>query len=186
MPKILLILFIFIVLQRVVELFIAKSNERWMLARGGVERGKEHYKWFIVVHTLFFLSILVEIDLRDYSAYKINLFLFTIFILLQIARVWCITSLGKFWNTKIIILPTETLVEKGPYKYVKHPNYIVVGLELLFIPLLFGAYVTALIFPFFHILLMTVRIPLENEALAEVEKGRENRLFPKEKKGLIE
>src|SRR5690625_7650695 len=108
---------------------IAKRNEQWMKKRGGIERGKEHYKWFVIVHTLFFLSILLEVDLRDYSGFKINLLLLTIFVLLQIARVWCITSLGRFWNTKIIILPSELLVEKGPYKYVKHPNYIIVGLR---------------------------------------------------------
>lgn len=158
-----------------IELVIAKRNERWMKKRDGIERGKEHYKWFVVVHTLFFLSILLEVDLRDYSGFKMNLFLLTIFVLLQIARVWCITSLGKFWNTKIIILPSELLVEKGPYKYVKHPNYIIVGLELFFIPLLFNAYVTALIFPILHLLLMMIRIPIENKALAEVEKGLKDR-----------
>ncbi|HLS34990.1 MAG TPA: isoprenylcysteine carboxylmethyltransferase family protein [Bacillota bacterium] len=171
MPKVLLVLLIFIALQRITELMIAKRNEQWMKKRGGIERGKEHYKWFVIVHTLFFLSILLEVDLRDYSGFKINLLLLTIFVLLQIARVWCITSLGRFWNTKIIILPSELLVEKGPYKYVKHPNYIIVGLELFFIPLLFNAYVTALIFPILHLLLMTIRIPIENKALAEVEKG---------------
>lgn len=175
MPKVLLVLLIFIALQRITELMIAKRNEQWMKKRGGIERGKEHYKWFVIVHTLFFLSILLEVDLRDYSGFKINLLLLTIFVLLQIARVWCITSLGRFWNTKIIILPSELLVEKGPYKYVKHPNYIIVGLELFFIPLLFNAYVTALIFPILHLLLMTIRIPIENKALAEVEKGLKGR-----------
>lgn len=175
MPKVLLVLLIFIALQRITELMIAKRNEQWMKKRGGIERGKEHYKWFVIVHTLFFLSILLEVDLRDYSGFKINLLLLTIFVLLQIARVWCITSLGRFWNTKIIILPSELLVEKGPYKYVKHPNYIIVGLELFFIPLLFNAYVTALIFPILHLLLMKIRIPIENKALAEVEKGLKGR-----------
>lgn len=169
MPDIFWLIFIFICLQRIVELVIAKRNEKWMLQRGGVEWGKEHYKWFIVVHTMFFFSILIEVSLRDFP--MLNGYVFAIFVILQIARVWCIQSLGRYWNTKIIILPNRTLVSRGPYKYVKHPNYIIVGMELFIIPLLFGAYITAFLFPFFHILLMTIRIPSENEALSEVEKG---------------
>lgn len=143
--------------------------------RGGIECGQKHYKWFIIVHTLFFLSILLEMDLRDYSYFKINPILLIFFVFLQIMRVWCMTSLGRFWNTKAIILPSKMLIEKGSYKYVKHPNYIIVGLELFFIPLFFNAYVTALIFPFMHLLLLMVRIAIENKALIEVKKGLKDR-----------
>lgn len=163
------LIFVFIMLQRITELFIAKRNERWMREKGAIERGREHYKWFIVVHILFFCSILMELFLRDNSSFTLNVYLFIVFLLLQVARVWCIASLGKYWNTKIIILPNSSLVRKGPYKYVKHPNYIIVGLELLVIPLMFGANFTAVLFPIFHILLMMIRIPLENQALAELE-----------------
>jgi methyltransferase len=103
--------------------------------------------------------------LRDVSSLQLNYVLFLLFLLTQIARIWCIWSLGKYWNTKIIVLPGSPLVKKGPYKYVKHPNYIVVGAELFIIPLLFGAYITAVIFPILHILLLRVRIPCEEKAL---------------------
>ncbi len=171
MPTIFWILFIFIAIQRIVELVIAKSNEKWMMERGGVEWGKNHYKWFIVVHTLFFFSLLLEVFLRNPITLILNPYVFALFLLIQAARVWCILSLGRYWNTKIIILPNNSLVQKGPYKYVKHPNYIIVGVELFIIPILFQAYITAILFPLFHILLMTIRIPLENQALAELKRG---------------
>ena len=171
MPSYLWFIFIFIILQRVVELAIARRNEKWMINRGGVEWGGEHYNWFIIVHLLFFFSILIEVSIRDYSSFVLNKTLFVLFVMTQLARAWCIQSLGKFWNTKIIILPGRSLISRGPYKYVKHPNYIIVGMELFIIPLLFGAYITAILFPVLHILLLFIRIPLENKALSEVEKG---------------
>jgi methyltransferase len=165
MPLFMWILFGLIIIQRLMELQIARRNEKWMKENGAFEIGKEHYKWFVLIHSLFFLSILIEIMLRDGFALPFNYFLFMLFLLTQMARVWCIRSLGKFWNTKIIVLPGSSLVKKGPYKYVKHPNYIIVGVELLIIPLLFGAYITAVIFPILHLLLLRVRIPCEEKAL---------------------
>ncbi|WP_067725530.1 isoprenylcysteine carboxyl methyltransferase family protein [Oceanobacillus damuensis] len=162
------VLFIIIIFQRLIELVIARRNEKWMKERGAIEREADHYKWFIIIHVLFFIFILTETFWRDNSTLPLNYTLLIFFILTQLGRVWCIASLGKFWNTKIIILPGEQLVSKGPYKYVKHPNYIIVGLELFIIPLLFGAIITAVIFPLLHILLLTVRIPAEERALNDV------------------
>lgn len=164
------ILFVLIIIQRLFELQIAKRNEKWMKEEGGVETGKKHYKWFVLIHSLFFLSILMEATMRDNSLLPFNYLLFALFLLTQAARIWCILSLGKFWNTKIIVLPGSTLVKKGPYKYVKHPNYIIVGIELFIIPLLFGAYITAVVFPILHILLLRIRIPYEEKALNKAVK----------------
>lgn len=158
-------LFILIIIQRIVELYIARRNEQWMKAHGGIEKGKEHYKWFFILHSFFFLSILFEVLLRQKTSMELNTYLFSIFLLTQLARVWCIQSLGRFWNTKIIVLPNVALVRRGPYKYIKHPNYVIVGIELFIIPLLFGAYYTAIAFPIFHLILMRIRIPLEEKAL---------------------
>ncbi|MGM8365386.1 isoprenylcysteine carboxyl methyltransferase family protein [Virgibacillus sp. W0181] len=163
-------LLLFIICQRFIELIIAKRNEEWMKQRGGLEVGEKHYKWFIILHTLFFLSIIVEALFGRKEIITINFFLLFIFLLAQFGRVWCIYTLGRFWNTKIIVLPKVALIKKGPYKYVKHPNYIIVGIELLLIPLLFGAIWTALIFPLLHILLLFIRIPEENAALAKSYK----------------
>ncbi|MDY0408278.1 isoprenylcysteine carboxyl methyltransferase family protein [Paracerasibacillus soli] len=128
---------LFIIGQRLVELVIAKRNEKWMMARGGIIKGENHYKWFIILHTLFFIFIVGEVYVFQRSV-MLNYLLLLIFVMTQLARVWCITTLGKFWNTKIIVLPRVALIKKGPYKYVKHPNYIIVGIELFIIPLLFG------------------------------------------------
>lgn len=159
-----------IIIQRLLELRIAKSNEAWVKQREGVEKGEDHYKWFIIVHTLFFVSLIAEALLNNQQTFKFSYLLFLIFLLIQIGRIWCITSLGKFWNTKIIISPQFSLVKKGPYKYVKHPNYIIVGIELMVIPFLFNAYITGIVFPILHILLLTIRIPAEEKALLELKR----------------
>ncbi|HLR40912.1 MAG TPA: isoprenylcysteine carboxylmethyltransferase family protein [Virgibacillus sp.] len=160
------IVIFFIICQRLTELLIAKSNEKWMIERGGIKLGEEHYKWFILLHSLFFLSIMLEVLFQTERTQSLNVFLFVIFIVTQLGRIWCIATLGRFWNTKIIILPRVALIRKGPYKYVKHPNYIIVAVELFIIPLLFGAYFTAFLFPVLHFLLLKIRLPQEEKALA--------------------
>lgn len=158
----------FIISQRLIELKIARHNERWLKSRGGIEKGAEHYKWFIILHTFFFLSILLEVVITNGpDPQPLNTYLLMIFLLTQLGRVWCIQTLGKFWNTKIIVIPGVSLIRKGPYKYMKHPNYVIVGIELFVIPLLFGAYITAILFPILHIMLLRVRIPSEDRALAQ-------------------
>lgn len=157
---------IIIVLQRYMEILIAAKNERWMKERGGIEVGQGHYKYFILLHVMFFLFIIIEVQKMSFvKTVPFHLVFFIIFAVAQIGRIWCIYSLGKFWNTKIIVLPKVVLIKKGPYKYLKHPNYVIVFIELLTMPLIFGAYVTALIFPFLHLLLLIIRIPYEDKAL---------------------
>src|SRR5699024_1373516 len=121
----------FIIAQRLFELYIANKNEQWMIARGGFEIGSEHYKLFILLHVSFFISLLIE----NHSIYAIgeisfNIYFFLVFLLAQIGRMWCIVALGRFWNTKIIVLPNVLHIKKGPYKYIKHPNYVIVFIEL--------------------------------------------------------
>ncbi|PGS48955.1 isoprenylcysteine carboxyl methyltransferase family protein [Bacillus sp. AFS041924] len=159
------IIFLFIVLQRVIELGIAKKNEKKLKMLGALEFGQEHYKYFIILHSMFFLSILIESYFIQYVEIGFFTFLFILFIILQLARVWVISTLGDRWNTKIIILPNEKLVKRGLYKYIKHPNYIIVTIELLVIPIMFHAYITAVIFSVCNLVLLKVRIREENKAL---------------------
>lgn len=159
------VIYIGIIIQRLIELVIAKNNEKWMKERGGIETGQKHYKWFVFIHCLFFIAIFAEVYYNGREDYAVNYFLLSMFLVTQFLRIWCIVSLGRFWNTKIIVLPRVALIRKGPYKYVKHPNYIIVGIELLVIPLLFGAYLTAVIFPIIHLILLKIRIPKEEKAL---------------------
>src|SRR5699024_444785 len=171
MPVWITVILTLIIIQRLAELWIARRNEKNMKNRGALEFGQKHHKWFIVTHIAFFVAIILEMKLPCHMATNINPFFMTLFLATQVLRIWCITSLGMYWNTKIIILPDRTLVKKGPYKYIAHPNYIIVGVELCVIPLLFGTFVTALIFPLIHILLLTVRIPIENKALKSLSSA---------------
>ena len=158
----------FLLLQRLFELYIAKRNEKWMLARGAIEYGQVHYKWFVLMHILFFMSIITEVVFHSFQQeIKISWIFFWLFIMMQLARVWCIGSLGRFWNTKIIVLQNVILIKKGPYRWVRHPNYIIVLIELFTIPFMFHAYFTAIIFPTLHIILLMIRIPEEEKALGK-------------------
>jgi methyltransferase len=161
------IIFLFIIIQRVIELGIAKNNEKKLKMRGALEYGQEHYKFFIILHSMFFISILIENYFIRYIEIRFFTFLLIVFIVLQLARVWVISTLGERWNTKIIILPNEKLVKRGLYKYIKHPNYIIVTIELLVIPIMFHAYITTVIFSVCNLILLKVRIREENKALLQ-------------------
>ena len=157
---------VFVIIQRFVELRIAKRNEKLMLVKGAYEVGASHYPFMILLHVSFFVSLLIEVFF-----FKSNLMphftWLVFFLLLQLLRVWCLVSLGTFWNTKIIILPGANVVVKGPYAYIRHPNYLVVCLEILVLPFMFGAYVTAIIFTILNVIMLSVRIPIEEKALKE-------------------
>lgn len=160
-------IFAFLIFQRLGELALANRNRKWMLERGAKEWGERHYFLFIILHSLFFLSVIVEYIWTPYLFTPFFYFAFGAFILLQILRVWCISTLGKRWNTRILVIPEEEPFRKGIYKYIRHPNYVIVFFELLVIPFLFHAYLTALVFPFLHLLVLAVRIPAEERALQE-------------------
>ncbi|UOQ42756.1 hypothetical protein MUN89_12340 [Halobacillus salinarum] len=166
MNRVLIFLYVFIIIERIGELYIARSNRKWMLDRGAVETGDKHYLLFILLHVLFFLSIAAEFIIISPGISSFFLPAFLLFLILQVLRVWCMASLGRRWNTRIIVLPEEAPLARGIYKYMDHPNYVIVFLELLVIPVMFQAYVTAVIFPLLHLLLVVyIRIPQEDTAL---------------------
>ena len=158
-------IFSFVVLQRIVEIIIAKENEKWMKAKGAIEFGKEHYPYIVLVHVFFLISFLFEVSYYEKTLSPLWPGLLAIFIFAQVLRYWCLYSLGRFWNTKILILPNVSVISNGPYKFIRHPNYIVVAIELLIIPLLFNAFLTATFFSILNAMLMTFRIPMEEKAL---------------------
>lgn len=162
-----------VVLQRLIELFIAKRNEKWMLGQGAFEAGATHYPVMVMMHVTFFVSFLLEVVILGRAHSPFWMILLVIFLLTQAARIWCLLSLGKFWNTKIIILPGATVVRRGPYKWLRHPNYLIVTIELLVLPLLFGAYFTAVLFSLLNVCMLSVRIPAEEKALKESTNYRE-------------
>ena len=162
-----------VILQRLIELLIAKRNEKRLLSQGAYEAGAAHYPVMVAMHIAFFVSLITEVMLfsRPLSALW-DVFLI-IFLIAQIMRIWCLISLGKFWNTKIIILPGADIVRKGPYKWVRHPNYLIVTTELLILPLMFSSYFTVIIFTLLNGWMLAVRIPAEEKALKEATNYRE-------------
>ncbi|MCM3766626.1 isoprenylcysteine carboxyl methyltransferase family protein [Neobacillus niacini] len=161
-------LFGFIVLQRIVELVIAKRNEHWMKRQGAIEIGAIHYRFIVLMHMLFLISFFLEKLLFKHGLSPIWPILLTVFVLTQIFRIWVIQSLGRFWNTKIIVLPNASVIRKGPYRYIKHPNYLVVSLEIIVIPILYNAYFTAVLFTILNFIMLAIRIPREEQALGSV------------------
>lgn len=162
-----------LIIQRLGELMLAKSNERWMKERGAKEVGQNHYKYIVMLHISFLLAVGIETILRGFSLSIIWTVMLGIFVLAQVLRFWTIKSLGRFWNTKIIVLPEANVVKEGPYRYMKHPNYVIVALEIISLPLIFSSYITAVVFTLLNaILLLKVRIPIEEKALKDVTNYR--------------
>lgn len=174
----------YLIIIRFVELMIAKSNENWMKQRGAVEFGKAHYRYMVVMHILFFVTFILEKVLLNHGLSPFWPVLLLLFVLAQILRVWVISSLGRYWNTKVIVLPNAKVIMKGPYRFLKHPNYAIVSMEFIVIPLLFSAYYSACVFSLLNILMLRVRIPVEEKALRSLTgyegtfQGR-NRFIPK-------
>lgn len=154
--------------QRLLELVLSRRNERRIRARGAVERGRGHYPLMVALHALWIASTLVEGILRGPEVPALWPVPLALFLLAQALRYWAVFSLGESWNTRILVVPGAKLVRRGPYKYLDHPNYVVVVVEILAFPLIFGVWVTALVFTALNAALLYVRIREEDRALAEL------------------
>ncbi|MHB8207824.1 isoprenylcysteine carboxyl methyltransferase family protein [Mucilaginibacter sp.] len=160
-----IIFILFVITQRLSELYIAKGNEKWLRSQGAVEYGKEHYPFIVALHTLFIISIIVEYILNGNT--PIDFLFLILFALLLLFKFWALSSLGKYWNTKIFRVPGAGPVKKGPYKLFKHPNYFIVICEIAIIPMVFHLYYTAIIFTVLNTIMLTVRIKVENKVWAK-------------------
>jgi methyltransferase len=163
----------FLLVQRAAELVLAERNRRWVLSRGGREFGSWHYPLIVGMHILFYISLLLEWIGSPALSTLWPLWL-ALLVVAQLARIWVVTSLGRFWNTRIIVLPGFAPVRTGPYRYVRHPNYLVVVVEILIVPLMFRAWVTAAVFTLLNLILLGLRIPEEEAALSWATEGRMN------------
>lgn len=152
----------FIVAQRLAELTLARRNTRRLLAAGGREIGAGHYPLFILLHGAWLAALALVVP---WSAEPVW-WLVAVFFVLQAARVWVIASLGRFWTTRIITLDGAPLIRRGPYRWVRHPNYWIVVGEIAVLPLAFGAWHVALVFSLLNALLLRHRIRIEEAALA--------------------
>jgi len=150
-----------VTLSRLIELPFARANTRRLIAAGGHEVAAGHYPLIVLLHaawlaTLWWLAPRQPVDLP----------LLGLFAIVELGRIWVLRTLGQRWTTRIIVMPSETLVSRGPYRYLNHPNYAVVIAEIALLPLVFGLWRTALVFSLLNAAILAVRIRAENEALS--------------------
>jgi methyltransferase len=158
-----LAVFAYVIAQRLAELVYANANTQRLLAEGGREFGQKHYPLFIVLHG----GWLVAIALLGQPDKTPNIALLTAFIASQVLRFWTLASIGRWWTTRIISAPHFPRVKKGPYRFLPHPNYTVVVIEIALLPMLLGAPLVALAFSIANAMLLTWRIRVEAEVLKE-------------------
>ena len=153
--------------ERLAELAVARRNTAWCLALGGSEHGRGHYPPMVLLHTALLLGCLLEPALADRPFVPaLGLPMLVLTAGAQALRWWCIASLGPRWNTRVIVVPGAPLVARGPYRWLRHPNYVAVVVEGAALPLVHSAWMTALGFTVLNGLLLTVRIRCEEAALA--------------------
>ncbi len=152
---------VLVALQRVGELWYASRNTRALRARGGIEYGERHYPLIVLVHTSWLIAIAISVR-HDPS---IRAFPLLLFALLQVLRVWVLVALGPYWTTRVITIPGAPLVHRGPYRFLSHPNYVVVIGEIALLPLVFGQVANAVVFSVLNGALLAWRIHVEDAAL---------------------
>jgi methyltransferase len=157
----------FVTLQRIAELWWARQNERRLFAAGGVEYGRSHLLLIVFLHA----GWLIGMWALAYNRPLQPLF-FAIVVILQIFRFWVLAALGRRWTIRIIVVPGEKLVARGPYRLLRHPNYAVVTGEMAAVPLALGLPLYALLFSILNAAVLAIRIPAENAALAGAACGR--------------
>jgi methyltransferase len=150
-----------LVAQRLGELMLARANTTRLLALGGIEAGARHYLLFPLLHGgwIVAMALLIPADAKAEAGPLVLLGL------LLLVRLWTMASLGARWTTRIVTLPAAPLVCRGPYRFVRHPNYLVVAGEIAVVPLIFGAWRIALVFSLLNGLLLAHRIQVEDQAL---------------------
>jgi methyltransferase len=151
----------FVTAQRLVELPIARANTARLLAAGGHEVAPGHFPYIVALHAAWLASLWAFALGRP-----INLILLIAFGFVELARIWVLRSLGNRWTVRIIVVPREHLVARGPYRFLDHPNYAVVVAEIALLPLVFGLWPIAVVFSLLNLIVLTVRIRAENKALA--------------------
>lgn len=157
--------------ERLAELVVSKRNAAWSLSQGGVETGRGHYPFMVVLHTGFLVAMLVEAFVRrpDVPA-TLAWSMLVVVVAAQALRWWCIATLGPRWNTRVIVVPGLAPVRSGPYRWLSHPNYVAVVAEGVALPLVHASWVTALVFTIANAALLTVRLRTENTALATLPR----------------
>ena len=151
-----------VALERLIELGYARRNTRLLLEAGGIEVGSSHYPLIVGLHAAWLVAIAATVP----PDAAVSVPLLILFVVLQGLRAWVLLSLGRYWTTRVITLPGAPLVRRGPYRFLRHPNYLVVGAEIAVLPLAFGAWMVAVAFSALNAALLAWRIAVEDQALA--------------------
>jgi methyltransferase len=158
-------------LERLAELVVSRRNTAWSLSRGGREYGAGHYPVMVVLHTGLLIGALAEVVLAERPYVPVLAWtMLALVILAQALRWWCITTLGRRWSTRVVVVPGLPLVGGGPYRWFRHPNYVAVVIEGFALPLVHTAWVTALVFTVVNAGLLRLRIRVENAALCSAPR----------------
>ena len=167
-PELYGLLILLITGERLVEMVIARRNAARAFARGGVEVGRGHWPVMVFLHTSFLAACVVEVFVaqRPFLPW-LGWPMFAFALVAQGLRYWVITTLGERWNARVIVVPGEESITGGPFRWIRHPNYVAVVTELLVIPLIHTAYITAIIYSVANLLLLRSRVRVEEEALRE-------------------
>jgi methyltransferase len=155
--------------ERVAELVVAQRHLRWARERGAIESGQSHYPAMVVLHVALLVGCLFEVEALDrpFLAW-LGWPMLVVLLAAQVLRWWCIRTLGPQWNTRVVVVPGLPLVHTGPYRWVRHPNYVAVVAEGVALPLVHSAWLTALVFTVLNAGLLVIRIRCENRVLAGV------------------
>lgn len=157
-----------VALQRLFELVLSRRNERWVRERGGYEVGAGHYPAMVALHAAFLVSCLAEVWLLERPfAPPLAAAMVTVLVVATALRYWAIRSLGRRWTTRVLVLPGAEPVRDGPYRFLPHPNYLAVVLEIAALPLVHTAWITAVVFTAANAALLRVRVRVEGRGLRE-------------------
>ena len=161
-----LIILALLIVERIFELDLARRNARRAFGRGAIEVGQAHYRVMVAFHTLFIVSCATEAIFLPHSIPNVVAWI-ALFaeITAQALRYWAVSTLGERWNTRIVVTPERAPVTTGPYRFMRHPNYLAVVIEIAAVPLIGGAIFTAIAFSIGNALILAVRIPTEERAM---------------------
>ena len=152
--------------ERLVELAVSRRNAAWSISNGGKEFGRAHYPVMVGMHALLLVACIVEVrTLNRPFVPWLGWPIVAVVVLSTVVHWWCVTALGKHWNPRLIFVPGMPLVRRGPYRWLRHPNYTAVAAEVAALPLVHSAWLTAIVFSFANVLVLRVRIRAENAAL---------------------
>ncbi|MCH9733132.1 MAG: isoprenylcysteine carboxyl methyltransferase family protein [Actinomycetia bacterium] len=162
-----------VAIERIAELVVSQRNLKWSRARGGVEFGAGHYPVMVLLHTALLAGCLLEANHRQFIP-LLGWPMLAVVVAAQLLRWWCICTLGRQWNTRVVVIPGAGRVTGGPYRFIPHPNYVAVVIEGIALPLVYSAWITAVVFTVLNAALLWARISVENTALASLTTDQQD------------